>query len=177
MEYTRKGDRYENLSPEEYLNVIRPYLNCLINEHKPTVELNDDGDDNDDDINKNNNNDNSNNSNNNNNNNNNNNDNSNNSNINNSNNNNNNNNNKNNRAEWKIQLPTQNSCISTRSFEDKRTLYPKIEPVETFMGSNTEDVIYKNFLIHFYEIFKVHKKHQMKQEAIVLNYYIIIFKE
>ena len=159
MEYTRKGDRYENLSPEEYLNVIRPYLNCLINEHKPTVELNDDGDDNDDDINKNNNNDNSNNSN-----------------INNSNNNNN-NNNKNNRAEWKIQLPTQNSCISTRSFEDKRTLYPKIEPVETFMGSNTEDVIYKNFLIHFYEIFKVHKKHQMKQEAIVLNYYIIIFKE
>ena len=126
MEYARKGDKYENLSPEEYLNVIRPYLKCLINEHKPTVELNDDGDDNDDDIDKNNNNDNSNNSN-----------------INNSNNNNNNNNN--NRAEWKIQLPTQNSCISTRSFEDKRTLYPKIEPVEIFMGSNTEDVINKLF--------------------------------
>ena len=36
-----KGDRYENLSPKEYLNVIRPYLRDLINEHKPTVELND----------------------------------------------------------------------------------------------------------------------------------------
>ena len=35
-----KGDRYENLSPKEYLNVIRPYLRDLINEHKPTVELN-----------------------------------------------------------------------------------------------------------------------------------------
>ena len=25
MEYVSKGDRYENLSPEEYLNMIRPY--------------------------------------------------------------------------------------------------------------------------------------------------------
>ena len=40
IEYTSKGDRYENLSPKEYLNVIRPYLRDLINEHKPTVELN-----------------------------------------------------------------------------------------------------------------------------------------
>ena len=40
MEYTSKRDRYENLSPEEYLNVIRPYLRDLTNEHKPTVELN-----------------------------------------------------------------------------------------------------------------------------------------
>ena len=35
-----KGDRYENLSPKEYLNVIKPYLRDLIYEHKPTVELN-----------------------------------------------------------------------------------------------------------------------------------------
>ena len=40
MEYTSKGDRYENLSPKEYLNVIKPYLRDLINEHKPGVELN-----------------------------------------------------------------------------------------------------------------------------------------
>ena len=40
IEYTSKGDRYENISPKEYLNVIRPYLRDLINEHKPTVELN-----------------------------------------------------------------------------------------------------------------------------------------
>ena len=40
IEYTSKGDRYENLSPKEYLNVIRPYLRDLIDEHKPIMELN-----------------------------------------------------------------------------------------------------------------------------------------
>ena len=33
------GDRYDNLSPEEYLDMIRPYLRDLINDHKPTMEL------------------------------------------------------------------------------------------------------------------------------------------
>ena len=51
----------------------------------------------------------------------------------------------NDRAEWKIQLTMQNSCISTRSFEETRTIYTKSEPVEIFMGSNTEDVIDKLF--------------------------------
>ena len=37
IEYTSKADRYENLSPKEYLNVIRPYLRDLINEHKPIM--------------------------------------------------------------------------------------------------------------------------------------------
>ena len=58
---------------------------------------------------------------------------------------NNNNNNDTDRAEWKIQLTMQNSCISTRSFEETRTIYTKSEPVEIFMGSNTEDVIDKRF--------------------------------
>ena len=40
IEYASKGDRYENLSPKEYLNMIRPYLRDLINEHMPTMELN-----------------------------------------------------------------------------------------------------------------------------------------
>ena len=48
------------------------------------------------------------------------------------NNNNNNNNNSNNndtdRAEWKIQLSIIISCISTRSFKDKRTMHSKSEP-------------------------------------------------
>ena len=48
IEYTSKGDRYENLSPEEYLDMIRPYLRDLINEHKPIDESNDDDDDDDD---------------------------------------------------------------------------------------------------------------------------------
>ena len=40
IEYTSKGDSYENVSPKEYLNMIRPYLGDLINEHKPTIESN-----------------------------------------------------------------------------------------------------------------------------------------
>ena len=48
------------------------------------------------------------------------------------------------RAEWKIQLAMQNSCISTKNFEETRTIYSKSEPVETFMGSDT-----KMSLMHF----------------------------
>ena len=33
-----------NLSREEYLNIIRPYLRDLINDHKPRAELNNDSD-------------------------------------------------------------------------------------------------------------------------------------
>ena len=40
IEYKSREDRYENLSPEEYLKMIRPYLRDLINNHKPTVALN-----------------------------------------------------------------------------------------------------------------------------------------
>ena len=40
IQYKIKGDRYENLSPKEYLNLIRPFLRDLINEHRSTVELN-----------------------------------------------------------------------------------------------------------------------------------------
>ena len=40
IEYVSKGDKYENLSPEEHLNMIRPYLRDLINEHIPTMKLN-----------------------------------------------------------------------------------------------------------------------------------------
>ena len=88
-----KRDRYENLSPKEYINVIIPYLRDLINKHRPTMELNSSG------------------------------------------------NNNNNRAERKIQLTMQNSCISTKSFEETRTIYTKSEALKVFMGSDTEDVI------------------------------------
>ena len=84
--------------------MIRPYLRDLINEHRPTVELNNNNNNNYD-------------------------------------NNNSNNNTNNNRGEWKIQLTMQNSCISTESFEETRTIYTKSEPVEVFMGSDTEHVI------------------------------------
>ena len=108
--------------------MIKPYLRDVINEHKPTVELNNNNSNTDNDNNNNNN-------------------------INNSNSNNNssnsnsssNNNNDTDCAEWKIQLTTQNSCISTRSFEETHTIYTKSEPVKIFMGSNTEDVINRLF--------------------------------
>ena len=45
-------------------------------------------------------------------------------------NNNNNNNNNNNKTEWKIQLAMQNSCISTKSFEETRTIYTKSEALK-----------------------------------------------
>ena len=60
---------------------------------------------------------------------------------NNSNNNKNNNNNNTDRGEWEIQLTMINSCISTKSFKDKHTIYLKSEQVEIYMGSDTENVI------------------------------------
>ena len=44
-------------------------------------------------------------------------------------------------AEWKIQLVMQNTCISTRNFEETRTIYSASKQVEIFMNSDTEDVI------------------------------------
>ena len=35
MKYMSKGERYENLSPKKYLNMIKPHLRDLINDHKP----------------------------------------------------------------------------------------------------------------------------------------------
>ena len=43
--YTSRGDRYENLSSEKYLKMIRLYLTGLINNHKPLEELNDEAND------------------------------------------------------------------------------------------------------------------------------------
>ena len=44
-------------------------------------------------------------------------------------------------AEWKIQLTMQNSCISTKCFEETCTIFTKSEALEIFMVSDTEDVI------------------------------------
>ena len=40
IEYKSNGDRYENLSPKQYLDMIRPYLRDLINNHKTSTESN-----------------------------------------------------------------------------------------------------------------------------------------
>ena len=70
IEYKSKGDRYENLSPKEYLNVVKPYLRDFIDEHKSEAELNNNNNKNNNNDNINNNSNNNSNSNNNNNNNN-----------------------------------------------------------------------------------------------------------
>ena len=44
IQYTSRGDRYKNLSPKEYLDMIGPYLRDLIDGHKPTTELNNNDD-------------------------------------------------------------------------------------------------------------------------------------
>ena len=75
IEYKSRGDRYENLSPKEYLDMIRSYLRDLINDHKPTVELSNKADNSDTT-----------------------------------------------RGEWKIQLVIQNNCISTKGFEETRSV-------------------------------------------------------
>ena len=38
-EYRSRGDKYENLSPKEYLDMIRPYLGDMINDHKTAMKL------------------------------------------------------------------------------------------------------------------------------------------
>ena len=50
-----KGDKDQKLSPEEYLNMIRPDLRNLINKHKPIEELSNDNNNNDNNNNNNNN--------------------------------------------------------------------------------------------------------------------------
>ena len=37
-EYESKGDKNKDLSPEEFLDIIRPYLNDIINDHKTKSE-------------------------------------------------------------------------------------------------------------------------------------------
>ena len=39
IEYQSKGDKDKNLSPKEHLNMIRPYLSDIINDHK-TMSIN-----------------------------------------------------------------------------------------------------------------------------------------
>ena len=44
MEYTGRGDRYKDLSPKVYLDMIRPHLRDLIGGNKPITELNNNDD-------------------------------------------------------------------------------------------------------------------------------------
>ena len=39
IEYKTRGDKDENLSPKEYLDLIRPYLGDVINDHKTSMKV------------------------------------------------------------------------------------------------------------------------------------------
>ena len=54
IKYRSEGDKDEKLSPEEYLNMIRPDLRDLINKHKPVEELNNNNNNNNNNSNNNN---------------------------------------------------------------------------------------------------------------------------
>ena len=69
------------------------------------------------------------------------------------------------RAEWKIQLAMQNSCISTKNFEETCTIYSKSEPVEIFMGSDTKFSL-MHFLIHFYKVSTCTRNIKLKRKRI-----------
>ena len=56
IKYMSEGDKDEKLSPNEYLNVIRPDLRDLVNKHKPVEELNNNNNTNNNNNNNNNNN-------------------------------------------------------------------------------------------------------------------------
>ena len=98
IEYRSKGDRYENLSPKEYLNMIRPYLRDLINDHKTPMKLTDNVNNNDSKF-----------------------------------------------GERKIQLVMLNDFISSKNFEEIRSIYSASNNKETFMGSDIDDIIDKLF--------------------------------
>ena len=38
IEYESRGDKDKNLSPEDYLDIIRPYLRDMINNHKAPIK-------------------------------------------------------------------------------------------------------------------------------------------
>ena len=47
------------------------------------------------------------------------------------------------RGEWKIQLVMQINCVSFKNFEYTLTIYSPSEPIEVFMGSDTNGTIDK----------------------------------
>ena len=48
-------------------------------------------------------------------------------------------------GEWKIQLVILNRRISSKDFEETRSIYSASNNIEIFMGSDTEEIIDKLF--------------------------------
>ena len=85
----------------------------------------------------------------------------------------NNNDNDTDRGEWKIMLRMYIRCISTKSFNETRTMHPKSKQVEFYMGSDTENVIdtlFNMLLQNFQRIQETSKKEEANLFLTVSNY-------
>ena len=63
------------------------------------------------------------------------------------------------RIEWEIQLTMQINFISSKDFEETRTMYTKSHNIEIIIGNETDEII-KIFLNRFYKIIKKIQKNQ-----------------
>ena len=80
------------------------------------------------------------------------------------------------RGEWKLQLVMQNNCISTKNFEETRTIYSASKPVEIFMGTNTDDAIdglFDALLQRFQQAIETSNdsENEFTHESVALLYY------
>ena len=80
------------------------------------------------------------------------------------------------RGEWKVQLVMQNNCISTKDFEETRTIYSASKSVEILMGSHTDDIIDRLFdttLQKFQQAIEISNERggEFTHESVVLLYY------
>ena len=80
------------------------------------------------------------------------------------------------RGEWKLQLVMQNNCISTKNFEETRTIYSASKPVEIFMGTNTDDAtdgLFDTLLQRFQQAIETSNdiKNEFTHESVALLYH------
>ena len=79
-------------------------------------------------------------------------------------------------GEWKTQLVILNNCISSKDFEETRSIYSASKPVEIFMGSNTDDItdkFFDTFLQRFQEAIETSNErgNEFIHESVDLLYY------
>ena len=70
------------------------------------------------------------------------------------------------REESIIQLIIQNNCVSSKDFEEIRSIYSASNNIEIFMGSDTDDVIDKLFDTIFTKVQRSNRNIKSKRKRI-----------